>query len=134
MGFEIMKTENEAQAILKGSLKEFSRGGWGATVVWDNFAKIVVELTLYSAGEIEPVWNGTIYGDGDDLEERLAQTADNLGDNPGFKSAAISISEDPVIIARGFLKPHPEVDPKAGKKLDTAPPIILITSHATTRE
>jgi hypothetical protein len=131
MGIELVNSEQNAQAVLKGSLKEFSRSGWGATVAWGNSAKVVVDLELYSKGEFQPIWKETIYGNGDSLEKGLAQTAENLGDNPDFQSAAIKISKDPVVLARGFLDaPQESLE---NNNVDDIAPTIDITSHTATR-
>ena len=131
MGIELVNSEQNAQAVLKGSLKEFSRSGWGATVAWGNSAKVVVDLELYSKGEFQPIWKETIYGKGDDLEGGLASTAENLGENPEFKSAAISITKDPVVLARGILDaPQESVE---NNNVDDIAPTIDITSHTATR-
>ena len=132
MGIELVSSEQNAQAILKGSLKEFSRSGWGGMIAWGNSSKIKIDLELYGIGEFQPIWKDTIYGDGDDLERSLARTAESLGDNPGFKSAAISISKDPVILARGILA-TPSETPEYNNKKDTTPPTIHITSHSAMR-
>lgn len=129
MGIELMTTDQMAQAVLKGSLKEFSRSGWGATIAWGNSAKIVVELELYRRGEKQPIWKDTIYGEGDDLEEGLAQVAENLGSHPGFKSTAFLIAGDSMMAARSSSAPPPA----SAVKSDETPPTILITSHSATR-
>ncbi|MGV7220773.1 MAG: caspase family protein [Nitrospinales bacterium] len=131
MGIELVNSEKNAQAVLKGSLKEFSRSGWGATVAWGNSAKVVVDLELYSKGEFQPIWKETIYGNGDDLEGGLASTAENLGENPDFKSAAISITKDPVVLARGILDtPQESVE---NTNVDSIAPTIDIISHTAMR-
>jgi hypothetical protein len=131
MGIELVNSEHNAQAVLKGSLKEFSRSGWGATVAWGNSAKVVVDLELYSKGEFQPIWKETIHGNGDDLEGGLTSTAESLGENPEFQSAAISITKDPVVLARGILETPPES--VENNTVDNIAPTINITSHTATR-
>ena len=129
LGFNIVHDESEAQAILKGSLKEFSRSGWGATVAWGNSSRIVVGLKMYRSGGEETVWQDNLYGEGDDLEDSLNGMAINLEKHRGFKIAALAIASTPAFL----VKTEPALHIPDSRKPDTQAPTIRITSHNPTR-
>ncbi len=129
MGFDLVFDDSEAQATLHGSLKEFSRNGWGASLAWGNSSRIVLDLAMIPTEENESSWEETLYGEGDDLNESLNNIANALGTNSRLKNVAAKIASGSIHTTK---RPPPDLN-KISKKHDSQPPLINIISPMVSR-